>query len=197
MILRTRAPIQLVPAAPFNFDATLHKPDHFPSADNVWQPGIRWQTMRWQGRPLGLKFEAQGTLEQPGISLSIWSEEELTPAFLSGLVHEINARHHFDLDLTAFNQRFADDPSIGQIVRKWWGMRPYNCGSLYDYLIIAIVLQNATVRRSVSMLQAMYQQYGTLLAYDGKELFCFWPPEVMDRAAEEELRVLKVGYRAK
>jgi 3-methyladenine DNA glycosylase/8-oxoguanine DNA glycosylase len=197
VILRTRAAIQLVPAAPFNFDATLHKPDHFPSADNMWQPGIRWQTMRWQGRPLGLKFEAQGTQEQPGISLSIWSEEELAPAFVAGLGKEIDFRHRFDLDLSRFHQRFADDPWIGQIVHKWRGMRPCNYLSLYEYLIIAIVLQNATVRRSVAMLQAMYERYGTLLAYDGKELCCFWTPEVMDRATEEELRMLKVGYRAK
>jgi 3-methyladenine DNA glycosylase/8-oxoguanine DNA glycosylase len=36
-----------------------------------------------------------------------------------------------------------------------------------------------------------------LLSYSGKELYCFWEPEVVDRATEQELRHLKVGYRAK
>ena len=44
--LEHRWTMELVPKPPFNFDATLHKPDHFPSSDNVWEPGVRWQTMR-------------------------------------------------------------------------------------------------------------------------------------------------------
>ncbi|HET7090229.1 MAG TPA: hypothetical protein VFL17_16455 [Anaerolineae bacterium] len=63
--------------------------------------------------------------------------------------------------------------------------------------MIAIVLQNATVRRSVQMMQALLEKYGTLLAYDDKELYCCWGPKAMDRATEQELRQLKVGYRAK
>jgi len=76
-------------------------------------------------------------------------------------------------------------------------MRPLSYGSLYEYLIIAIVLQNATVRRSVNMMQALFEGYGTLLSYDGKQLYCFWEPKVMDEATQQQLRDLKLGYRAK
>ena len=196
-ILQPQYVAQIEPTAPFNFDATIHKPDHFPSADNLWQPGIRWQTMLWQDTPVGLKYENQGTIDRPSILLSVWSEETLNPALMASLVAEINFRCNFDLDLTDFNTRFGNDPHLGPIVRRWWGMRPVNFGSLYEYLIVAIVLQNATVRRSVSMMQALFEQYGTLLTYDGKELYCFWPLEVVDRVTEGELRALKVGYRAK
>ena len=197
VLLQTRCVTQLVPAAPFNFDATMHKPDHFPSADNLWEPGVRWQTMLWQDTPIGLKYENQGTIDRPSILLSVWSEKTLETAFVASLVAEIKFRCNFDLDLSDFNTRFGSDPHLSPIIRRWWGMRSVNFGSLYEYLIIAIVLQNATVRRSVSMMQALFEQYGTVLAFDGKELFCFWPPEVVDRATEEELRALKVGYRAK
>ncbi|GAG66052.1 unnamed protein product, partial [marine sediment metagenome] len=33
MILKFKHIIELLPKAPFNFDSTMHKPDHFPSAD--------------------------------------------------------------------------------------------------------------------------------------------------------------------
>jgi 3-methyladenine DNA glycosylase/8-oxoguanine DNA glycosylase len=197
MVLETKRVIELVPKAPFNFDATMHKPDHFPSADNEWEPGIRWQTMLWQHTPLGLKFDNQGTMDRPGISLSIWSRDELGQDFLDGITNEINYRCNLQLDLTEFNRRFGDDPQLGPVIDKWRGMRPVSYSSLYEYLIIAIVLQNAIVRRSVNMMQALLENYGTLLFYDGKELYCFWEPEAMDRAIEQELRQLKVGYRAK
>jgi len=195
--LRYRQTVELVPTAPFRFDATLHKPDHFPSADNAWQPGVRWQTMRWRGVPLGLKFEGRGTVDQPRVALSIWSQEDLDPPFAAGLLDEIAYRYRFDLDLADFNRRFEDDSLLGPIIARWRGMKPLNCSSLYEYLVIAIVLQNATVRRSVSMMQALFERYGTRLAYDGRELYCFWEPQAIDGVTEEELRGLKVGYRAR
>ena len=197
LLLEAKRTIELLPQAPFNFDATMHKPDHFPSADNDWEPGIRWQTMLWQNVPLGLKLENQGTVDQPGITLSIWSRDELGQAFLDGLTDEISYRCNLQLDLTEFNRRFGDGPQLGPVIDQWRGMRPASYSSLYEYLIIAIVLQNATVRRSVNMMQALFENYGTPLSYDDKELYCFWEPEVVDRATEQELRQLKVGYRAK
>jgi len=195
--LSARCVVALAPSAPFHFDATMHKPDHFPSADNAWKPGVRWQTMLWQGQPLGLKFEDQGTVEQPRIALTVFSAGGLGQRFLDGLVDEIRYRHNLQLDLGQFYHRFSDDPYLGPLIDRWRGMRPLSVGSLYEYLVIAIVLQNATVRRSVNMLQALFERYGTLLTYDGRQLYAFWEPEVVHAATEEELRELKVGYRAK
>lgn len=98
-LLKTKHVMELVPTAPFNFDATMYKPDHFPSADTDWEPGIRWQTMLWQKRPLGLKFENQGAIDQPKVSLSIWSTEQLDQSFLSRLSDELNYRYNPQLDL--------------------------------------------------------------------------------------------------
>jgi N-glycosylase/DNA lyase len=47
------------------------------------------------------------------------------------------------------------------------------------------------------MLQALYEKYGTRLEYDGRSFSCGWTPAEIDRATEQELRDLKVGYRAK
>jgi len=153
--------------------------------------------MLWQGRSLGLKFENQGTIDEPRISLSIRSRDEVGHSFINSLLDEINYRYNLQLDLTEFNQRFRDDPQLGAVIKKWRGMRPLNYSSLYEYLIIAIVLQNAAVRRSVDMMQALFESYGTLLSYEGKRLYCYWEPEVIDKATEQELRDLKIGYRAK
>jgi 3-methyladenine DNA glycosylase/8-oxoguanine DNA glycosylase len=197
MHLEHRWATELFPRPPFNFDATLHKPDHFPAADNIWEPGVRWQTMLWQGEPLGCKFEDRGTVDDPRVALTVWSREELSRSFRDSLLAEIDYRYNFQLDPAEFYRLFADDPQLGPTIDRWRGMKPLNHNSLYEYLIIAIVLQNAAIRRSVNMMQALFEGYGTLLGYDHKELYCFWEPGIIDLATEEELRALKVGYRAK
>jgi hypothetical protein len=122
---------EIVPLAPFNFDATLHKPDHFPTPDNAWKPGVRWQTMRWQGLPLGLKFEDAGTVDTPRVRLSTWAAERPAQGFMDGLLSEIGCRYGFGFDLADFNRRFTAHPRLGPVFGRWRGMRPLNCSSLF------------------------------------------------------------------
>jgi 3-methyladenine DNA glycosylase/8-oxoguanine DNA glycosylase len=189
--------LHLQPSAPFHFDATLRKPDHFPSPDNAWSPGIRWQTMRWCGIPLGLKLVDVGSVDAPRLTVHVYAERDLDVEDLARLSDEIVYRYNLDLDLVPFYARFQDDPQLGPAIDRWRGMRPASPGSLYEYLIIAIVLQNAVVRRSIQMMAALLEAYGTLLAFDRQELYAFWTPQMLRDASEDALRELKVGYRAK
>ena len=191
------ATLDLTPAAPFHFDATFHKPDHFTTGDNCWQPGTRWQTWRWRGAPLGLVFRDTGTIDQPGLRVDVYHTHAPDDASLSALAAEIRYRYNLDLDLTPFYRAFEPDAVLGPVLARWRGMRPGHPSSLYEYLIIGIVLQNATVRRSIRMFQALLDQYGTRVQFDGQALDCFWMPGDLTAVSEDDLRALKVGYRAK
>jgi 3-methyladenine DNA glycosylase/8-oxoguanine DNA glycosylase len=189
--------VKITPTSPFHFDSTFHKPDHFTSGDNHWEPGFRWQTWNHERKYLGLKFENKGTLQNPKIFLHIYSEKKLPEKSIKNLVEEVKYRYNLDLDLTSFYKQFSKDKVLGPIIKRWRGMRPGHPSSLYEYLIIGIVLQNATVKRSVQMFQALLENYGVLLEFDSKKLWCFWNPGDLEKVTEDELRKLKVGYRAK
>ncbi|OGD71737.1 hypothetical protein A3A84_03235 [Candidatus Collierbacteria bacterium RIFCSPLOWO2_01_FULL_50_23] len=188
---------KLFPKPPFNFDATFHKPDHFTSGDNYWEPGTRWQTWRHQGLTLGLKFSSIGSVEKPEITLDIYASNILPASLIGSLIDEIKYRYNLDLDLSDFYNQFGSDAILGPIIEKWLGMRPGHPSSMYEYLIIGIVLQNATVRRSIQMFRSLLEKYGNLLEFDGRSLWCFWQPGRLANVSEQELRDLKVGYRAK
>jgi 3-methyladenine DNA glycosylase/8-oxoguanine DNA glycosylase len=197
MKLRKVKTVLLEPTVPFHFDSTFHKPDHFTSGDNDWQPGIRWQTWAWAGECFGLKFQNMGTVDEPKLEIDIYAGHPISDSTISSLIQEIKYRYNLELDLSGFYNAFRKDKVLGPIIQRWRGMRPGHPSSLYEYLIIGIVLQNATVRRSIQMFKALLENYGTLLEYDGKELWCFWEPGALHNVTEEELRALKVGYRAK
>lgn len=188
---------ELFPLAPFNFDATFHKPDHFTSGDNLWESGTRWQTWIWRDKCLGIRFKNTGSTLNPSIEISIYSDEKLDKEFVDSLIDEIKYRYNLDLDLASFYKEFGNDKVLGPIIKKWQGMKPGHPSSLYEYLLIGIVLQNATVRRSVQMFKALLENYGVELVFDGKKLWCFFKPGRLQTVTEDELRALKLGYRAK
>jgi 3-methyladenine DNA glycosylase/8-oxoguanine DNA glycosylase len=195
--LRLQKILRVKPTKPFAFDPTFHKPDHFTSEDNYWKPGVRWQTWNWQRKCLGIKFSQKGTTKNPLVEIKIYAKTKLSGFFVDSLIEEIKYLYNFNLDLIDFYQTFRNDKILFPIIKKWRGMRPGHQSCLYEYLIIGIILQNATVRRSVQMFRALLENYGTLLEFDGKKLWCFWNPGKFQKIKEEKLRILKLGYRAK
>ena len=185
--------VDIVTSKPFDFDTTFHKPDHFPSNDSYWEPGIKWQTWRWHGVLLGIKFDKSVN----GIKVYIYSEKPLNKDFVSSLKAEITYKFNLDLDLSEFYKIFKSDELLGPIIKKWKGLRPGHQGSLYEYLVIGTVLQNATVRRSVQMLQNLFENFGTLVQFDNRDFYSFWNEGDLKDVPEEKLRKIKLGYRAK
>jgi len=195
VLLDERFSVEIKPKTPFNFDATVHKPSYFPTPDNYYQKGVYWQTMLFKEKVLGLKLINRGNVDNPLIELVCFSEKPFGEK--EDLVKEIRWRFDFDSEISEFYKKFEHDSLLEPVLRKWRGMK-INCAySLYELLVITIVLQNAPVNRSIQMMEALFSKYGTKACYDGKELYAFWQRERLHEATEEELRALKVGYRAK
>lgn len=199
MEFKTRIQFNLTPSYPFHFDGTFHKPSHFPNNLKLeeWESGKYWQTLRCGNELYGLKLESKGTAIKPKLLVSIFSKKALSKDKLLNLKGEIIWRFEVDKDLKEFNEMVKKDKIFSPIFKKWLGMRNTAQYSLYELLIIAIVLQNATVRRSQQMLDALLAKYGIKLKFDNIKLWAIWLPKALDKVSEQELRDLKVGYRAK
>lgn len=195
--LNNKVIIEIIPTTPFDFDSTFYKPAHFPTSDTKWEKDKRWQTMLWKDKKLGLIFKNNGSVSKPKIIVEVYFETNLSPEFIEELKEELIWRYNLDLDLKEFYKAMKNEPAIKKVIKRFKGLRPMHPGSLYEYLIIAIVLQNATVRRSVSMMQSLFEKYGTQVEFDNQKFWCFWKPETLAKEDEQELRVLKMGYRAK
>ncbi len=194
--LNHQVDVTLRPRVPYHFDANLHKPSHFPSSDNAWEPGASWITMRWQRKRLGLRLQDMGTPQDPKVRLTVFSETGLPQRFLGTLRSEISYRFNFDQDISAFTASYESDEFLGPPLARWRGMKPVAANSLYETLMIYVVLQNTVIRRSMAMLEALFGCFGRDVRFDGRTLSTFWTPGEM-HATEAELRGLKVGYRAK
>ncbi len=188
--------VELRPAAPFHFDGTVHKPSYFPTPDNAWQTGTYWWTLRLGSALYGLKLHDVGSVDAPRVTLTLFSDHEPGPDEIAAVTDQVAYDFALYADLSEFNALLASDELMQPVLQHWRGTRPSG-GPLYEMLVICIVLQNAVVRRSIQMMQNLFRAYGTLLHFDGQSLYGHWPPAALDAAPEEDLRALKVGYRAK
>lgn len=195
--LKNKKVFYIYPTSPYNFDANVHKPSHFPSSDNLWEKGKYWISMVWQDKLLGLKLVNQGTTTKPKIQIYIFSQKQLSKDFINSLLPEIKHRFNTEIDISVFIKNFQKDKLLAPFIRKWKGMKPVAANSLYETLIIYLVLQNATIRRTQQMLENLFNRFGKTIRFNGRELSTFWKPEAITRVPEDTLRKLKLGYRAK
>jgi 3-methyladenine DNA glycosylase/8-oxoguanine DNA glycosylase len=188
--------VELWPTAPFHFDGTVHKPSYFPTPDNAWQTGTYWWTLRLGNALYGLKLHDMGSVDAPRLTLTIFSDHEPGPDQIAAVTAQVACDLALYVDLSEFNALLEGDELMRPVLQRWRGTRASG-GPLYEMLVICVVLQNAVVRRSIQMMQNLLHAYGTLLHFDSRSLYGYWPPTVLDTAPEEDLRALKVGYRAK
>lgn len=195
--LKYKTLVDLEPMAPYNFDLTVHNPSHFPTPIEIWESGKFWKTMRFKNRILGINLENKGNVDKPKIKLTVFSSSKLSKKFIQNLVEDLRFRYGFDEDLSEFYEKFKIDSLLGPVFKRMRGRHERSLESLYEIIMISIVLQNAAVRRTVQMMDALLEKYGSKIRFGSKEMYLIWKPEKLAKASEQELRNLKVGYRAK
>jgi len=195
-LLKNKIDFFISPSSPFHFDGTFHKPSHFPDKLSDWESGKYWQTIRIGKKLFGLKVENRGESSKPKIKVTVFYDD-ISDKEIENIKNEIIWRFDLRADLKEFNKLTKSDRRFYPIFKKWIGMRNSSAHNLYELLIVAVVLQNATVRRTVQMMTALLDNYGTKVNFDDKEIFAIWLPEKLESVSEQNLRDLKIGYRAK
>ncbi len=178
----------------FLFEETFYSPSRFPSKLELYDKdkSCYYLPLNLGFIMLGLKYYMCGKQ----LCLDIYSEYKLDEKTLKKVEEEIRSRLALDKDYSEFYTKYAHDKFLKNVIKRNQGRLKVSIYSLYENLIVSVFLQNATVQRTISMCQNMLEKYGTLLCFAGTELYAMWRPGEL-KATDEELRALKVGYRAK
>ncbi len=197
LVLKNKKSKVIIPCLPYNFDATVFKPAHYPDPLKVYETGKYWFAMRLNSKVYGIKLENLGKVDEPKVEVSIFSESNLSENEFEKIIEEIRFRFEFSLDLSEFYKKVKNDKVLSPFIEKWYGMHGSCAQDLYGLLMVGIFLQNTVIKRTVQMTKGMLEKYGLKVRFDGKEVYEFWKPEEMARIPEDDLRNLKIGYRAK
>jgi len=183
------------PSLPFNFEAS-YKPSHFETPLEFYENGKYWFTMRFHDKIFGVKMWSTGSINKPKVRIEVYSKSKLNAKEKGCLLKELNWRFCFDEDVTDFIKLAKKDKILKRTFKYVCGMRECSLNSMYELLVISLVLQNTNVKRTRTMLRNLLEKYGTKVRFDNRELFVFFKPEKIANVKERELWDCKLGYRA-
>lgn len=193
--LREFADETVRPHGPFCAKTTLIKPSHFPSPFDQTGPDRYRFVTRVNGEIIGVDaFMA----EHGTVGLRLYRADGCCDLDVGAMKAEIIRRLGFEMDLTGYEEIWTRDEILRRLPDEMMGTRPSSAFSLYEFLVICVLLQNTTVGRTVAMANALAEDLGQEVVFpDGETLRSFWTPAQLVRTGEERLRVLKLGYRAR
>lgn len=187
---------EVFPKAPFNFEAT-YKPSHFETPLEKYEKGIYWFTIRFMSKIFGIKMWSEGSLNKPKVKINIYSKSKIAKQTRKALIEEISFRLGLNEDVSEFITIAGKDKVMKEPLKRLMGMRVTALESLYELLMIAIVLQNANVARTRSMMRNLLDKFGRRVRFDGRELYAFFTPKDIVEAKKRDLNACKLGYRDK
>lgn len=195
--LRPRARLTICPTAPFNFLGTVWKPSHFPSPLEGFDGRALRFTINRGDDVFGIRLTDVSVPRKPAVQAIVFANRRISEWERAQVSVDLRWMFDLDADLSEFERVAAMDPALRRVVKRWSGMRIKCLQDLYGLLVVSVVLQNATVRRSVNMLDRLIREYGTFVEFDGVRLGTLWAPSRLENESEERLRALRVGYRAR
>jgi len=180
---------------PFNFALTVAKPAgwHWSTPRETFEDGTLWGGMYLRDIPVGLKLSAEGTT----VHIIVYGQSPLADDMAALLKEELRLALGGNEDLLGFYRFVRSDPILSAVTGHLNGMRIGMVKDLFGDVILAILLQMAPMSRSNQMIDAILEQYGKRIAFDGREV-TLWPrAEEIARVDPKELRrKAKLGYRA-
>ena len=125
----------------------------------------------------------------------LWRDEKGIQA--EGTCSADAVRRYLDLDrdYAAIAAAYAHIPAARRAIELYPGLRVLNQPP-WEALVAFILSANNNVARIRGLVQALCASYGRRLDCGDAALYAFPTPERLAACREEELRALKVGYRA-
>lgn len=185
--------INVATTTPFNFIATFWHPSNYESQLKKRSGNVFFQTIWVDESIYGLKITSP---KVETVCVEVYGREASKTA-LTVIQKEIAFRFNLESDISWFISRFENDKFLKDPIYRLSGMRPSCAYSLYEYLMVGTMLQNATVRRTIQMTQVLLENFGHPVHFAEIDLIAMWRPKEIHIVPEVELRNLRIGYRAK
>ncbi len=198
-VLKKEYSFKMEAIPPYSFELTVHKPAGWwwSTPHEVFEDNTLWTATRFRDKLIGLKLESLGTLIDPKIRCTIFSDEEINDTEKSEITLRIKKALRTEENLEEFYKMARKDNILKDVIEDLYGMRTRGWQDLFPTLMLAVTLQMAPMKRSRQMMKLLIENFGDKFSFDEKTVL-YWPsPQRITDVGIEELKAkAKLGYRA-
>lgn len=195
------AELRLPARPPFDFARTVEseievrRMEGYPPLVDHYDGRAYWTTVRLPGGQVaGLEIRPDGP---DRLVVIIYSDRDPLPPEVDCVRRTITECWGLDEDMDEVYRIAHRHPAIGRLVERHRGLRVLTWQEPFQIVCIAVLLQNATVARTNSMIAALVERYGLAVEFAGLNLRHWFPPEHLAGADPAVLREeCRLGFRA-
>jgi 3-methyladenine DNA glycosylase/8-oxoguanine DNA glycosylase len=199
-MLRNEFQFTILPIPPFNFQLTVKKPAGWSlfNAGEILEDETFWTATRLNGMLAGIKMVSTGSIDEPRIQVSVFTEKPVSPLDSTEISNHIKKMIGAEQDLREFYSISRKDRILKHTIEDLYGMHDTQTSYLYNSVVLSICLQMARLERSLAMMESVTNHYGDEVVFDGKTIKV--EPSAERIATLDEALFAKecrLGYRAK
>ncbi len=180
----------LKPVPPFRLDLTVwtlrRRPDN---AVDRWDGRAYRRVLTLPAGPREVAVTQVGPPEAPQLRVSVEGQPPRSPV-KTAVASALGRLLGLDIDLTAFYRFAAHQGRLGQMARRFRGMKPPRFVTAFEGVVNAIACQQVTLTLGIRLLNRLAASYGPALREGDEVAHAFPRPDDLTGLRPDELRQL-------
>lgn len=182
-------PGTLTPRAPFDFAKTLGFLYGFgPTAgEQALAPDSVTKALTLGGRAVAFQVRSTGTVEQPALAYTLFSEQPLSEAEHAAVADRMGFFLSIDDDLQPFYTVARNDPHFAPVIERLYGLHQPKFLTPFEIACWAVLGQRIPWRVAHAVKMALVERWGTSITLPDGRYAAFPEPEQLAAVNAEEL----------
>ena len=176
--------------APFRLDLTtwtLRRRPH--NLVDHWDGETYRRTLAVWGEPVEVAVVQTGPAKSPRLQVTVHGNP-LRPEGKQAVTVALERLLGHRIDLAAFYRLASRDADLGQLVRRFRGMKPPRFPSVFEGVVNGIACQQLSLTLGIHLLNRLAENHGLSMVANGESSSAFPRPEDLTHATPEKLRLL-------
>jgi DNA-3-methyladenine glycosylase II len=179
----------LAPRPPFDFTKTLAFLDDFtPTAgEQALAPASITKALTLNGRAIAFEIHTAGTLKEPSIAYTLYSENPLSEIEHSAITDRMRFFLSLDDDLEPFYAIGRTDPAFAPVIEHLYGLHQPKFLTPFELACWAILAQRNPLAIAHRTKMALVERWGTSITLPDKTYWAFPEPSQLALISPDEL----------
>ncbi|QBD79626.1 DNA-3-methyladenine glycosylase 2 family protein [Ktedonosporobacter rubrisoli] len=180
---------ELFPQEPFDFNKTLAFLQAFPptAGEQALAPATLTKAVSIHGRAVAFKIQATGTIEEPRLTYTLYTEQPLSKHEQQLILERIRFFLSLDDDLRPFYALCLTDLHMAAVIERLYGLHQPKFLTPFEIACWSILVQRTPMAISQRIKQAIVERWGTSIRLLDATYQAFPEADQLAQASSEEL----------